>query len=79
MATKGISPENVVKDIKRKTRRVFNAEEKNKIAKFTIPANLENDQLDYVYSHMAPLFDDILQRLRCISQRIPRQVYSPAL
>jgi len=31
MATKGKSPENVVKDIKRKTRRVFNAEEKIRI------------------------------------------------
>lgn len=31
MATKGKSPESVVKDIKRKTRRVFNAEEKIRI------------------------------------------------
>jgi len=31
MANKGKSPENVVKDIKRKTRRVFNAEEKIRI------------------------------------------------
>jgi transposase len=31
MANKGKSPENVVKDIKRKTRRVFNAGEKIRI------------------------------------------------
>ena len=31
MAVKGKSPENIVKDIKRKTRRVFNAEEKIRI------------------------------------------------
>lgn len=31
MAAKGKSPENIVKDIKRKTRRVFNAEEKIRI------------------------------------------------
>jgi len=31
MASKGKSPESVVRDIKRKTRRVFNAEEKIRI------------------------------------------------
>ena len=31
MAPKGKSPESIVRDIKRKTRRVFNAEEKIKI------------------------------------------------